>query len=101
MDNRDNGSTTHHGRLVPGRQIAVPLVNNLRQFGAHWWSDLLKKWNPPLQTVSWNMDLTGSVLGVHATKKLLLHRISEVTKVAGAINIITVDNQANFQMLND
>jgi hypothetical protein len=55
----------------------------------------------PLQTVRWNVDLTGSVLGVHETRKLLLHRISEVTKVAGAINIITVDIQANFEMLKD
>jgi hypothetical protein len=38
---------------------------------------------------------------VHETRKLLLHRISEVTKVAGAINIITVDIQANFEMLKD
>ena len=43
-------------------------------------------------------QLAGGALGVRERRALIVHRISGVTSVRGALDIMTVDLQANFKM---
>ena len=52
-----------------------------------------------LGRIELNANLSGSILGVAEGRKLRIHAISEVSEVFGALSIITIDLQANFEML--
>jgi Ca2+-binding EF-hand superfamily protein len=76
--------------------IKTPVCLHEKNSHCAWLSQVAQ--GEPVDIVEQHKQLTGSALGIHEQRAMRIHKVSETTQVVGALNIITVDLQANFEM---